>query len=414
MDRHATAIAPPARAPSRSATLAAEDRTTADELTRLRRLVDDGAFTDAVELARVLQRRPRVHRDVPILAATALAELGRLVEARALLERMAKLIPDEPAYAANLTRVLFLQEDWPAAWAAYAVRFRLMDRPPLVTRNAPGGTAQPVPRWDGRSRPARLLVIAEQGLGDTIQFARFLVDAAERCGSLACAAPNALHALLSSLQPAATLLPLERSVPLPPDLAWCALADLPGLLGLPPGSYPRPGAYLRADPASVAALEARQGPRFRPRIGLCWRGNPRHAQDAVRSAPLAAFAPLGRLDADWVSLQLGADPDELRSAPLPRPLRPLESLFDDRAPALEQTAALIATLDHVITVDTAMAHLAGALARPVSILIQRPRADWRWLARPHDTVWYPSARLFRQDRPGDWPAVLERVAASLA
>jgi hypothetical protein len=178
--------------------------------------------------------------------------------------------------------------------------------------------------------------------------------------------------------------------------------SLPLRVGTTLATIPAADGYVRADPVRVASWAGGDGRR----IGLAWAGNPAHRNDRRRSVPTAALAPLAALQGvDWVNLQLGARGAEL--AIMHRMPAPPARIGD-----FADTAALIETLDLVIAADTAVAHLAGAMGKPVWLLL--PHApDWRWMLGRDDSPWYASARLFRQERPGDWAGVVARVAAAL-
>ena len=222
--------------------------------------------------------------------------------------------------------------------------------------------------------------------------------------------PRDLLALMATLAGPAAL--LARGDALPPFDYHCPLMSLPLAFATTLASVPAPPSYLAADPARAAAWRRRLGPAAdgKPRIGLAWRGNPVHKNDGRRSIGADQVAAFARwLDAccELVALQRDWREDEaaLAQAGLLRDVA--DSLVD-----FADTAALVATLDLVITVDTSIAHLAGALGKPVWILLPA-LADWRWLDGRDDSPWYPSARLWRQ-RPGEaWPAVLARVVAAL-
>ena len=197
---------------------------------------------------------------------------------------------------------------------------------------------------------------------------------------------------------------------MPGHAVHCRLSSVPGLLHTTPDTIPAKVPYLFADPVRVAAwrerLDACLPPRTR-RIGLAWSGRPTHPNDRRRSLALARLAPLAAVGGvSFVSLQ----------KPLPPSDVPSMSLFpglSDIAGDFGETAAMIANLDLVISVDTAMAHLAGALGKPVWILLPQA-ADWRWMIERSDSPWYPTARLFRQKTPGDWDPVMAEAAAALA
>ena len=173
-------------------------------------------------------------------------------------------------------------------------------------------------------------------------------------------------------------------------------------------SIPGASPYLYADAATRAAWATRLGSSLPLRVGLVWSGRPTHTNDANRSIPLRELVPLTRCNAQWVSLQKETRTTDLHAlAGLPTLRRFGEELTD-----FADAAALLAELDLLITVDTAMAHLAGALGKPVWVLLPHV-ADWRWLQGRDDSPWYPTARLFRQSAPGDWASVVDRVTAEL-
>ncbi|QNA90064.1 glycosyltransferase family 9 protein [Massilia sp. Dwa41.01b] len=184
--------------------------------------------------------------------------------------------------------------------------------------------------------------------------------------------------------------------------------SLPLAFGTELASIPAMRRYLQAEPARLAEWEARLGPRTRPRVGLVWSGNAQHANDHNRSIPFALLARLLELDCQFVSLQKeyrDADRDALDASPVVR----MDAHLND----FSDTAALCELMDVVIAVDTSVAHLAGALGKPLWVMLPQV-ADWRWLTVRTDSPWYPDARLFRQDKPGDWAGVIDAVKDALA
>ena len=191
----------------------------------------------------------------------------------------------------------------------------------------------------------------------------------------------------------------------------CPLLSLPAVFGTTVETVPWPGAYLGADPALVKE-KRREFPSIAPgpRIGIAWAGNPGYKADGQRSTNLKTLRPLLRNpNVTWISLQKGAPAEQLKA--LPADVAVWDGCSLDRD--LAETAALIATLDMVITTDTSIAHLAGALGKPVWILLPH-RADWRWMERIETTPWYPTARLFRQQAPGDWAGLVDGVCRQLS
>lgn len=295
-----------------------------------------------------------------------------------------------------------------------------MDSPPAATRTMADGTAVPLPRWTGGPPPGRLLVLDEQGLGDTIQFVRFLPRLVGAGVAVTLVTHERLFPLLASLGVPLALRPMGRPGRVAAD-GWCPLLSLPYALGLggdalaPPG-----GAYLAADPAHAETWrrrldEARPQAGGRIRIGIAWQGNKAAPGDKGRSAPLDALAPLAAHPAvDLVSLQVGGGADQVPACAFGDTILVPEAGFDAGTAAFADSAAAMMALDLVVSVDTAVAHLAGALGRPVWIALRRNGADWRWPHGRSDCVWYPSARLYRQERDGDWWGVFARMAADLA
>jgi len=339
---------------------------------------------------------------------------GRFDTAIALYRFVLSLQSDHLEAAGHLARALFCTEDWTAAWAAFEVRFRLMKDPPRVTGRAPDGDVRPVTRWTGGPPPARLLVMSEQGLGDTLQFARFLPRLADAGIRAAVVADPRLFALLRTLPGRVDLLPSDKPGTVQGIDAWAPMLDLPRLLGIGPDRFAEPTPYLRADPDRIARWRERIGPQGL-RIGIAWQGNPKAPVDARRSAPLAAFAPLAAIAGiRLISLQRGPGEEQIADVAFADRIETLGPSFDDGPDAFADTAAILHVLDAVVTVDTALVHVAGALGRPAHLLLQWGWADWRWAARPDDTPWYPSVRLHRQPGAGDWDSALRSACAALA
>ena len=263
-------------------------------------------------------------------------------------------------------------------------------------------------RWDGVVREGMtLLITAEQGLGDMLQFIRLVEPLARRGVTALVSAPRPLTSLLATAPGVARVLGPDE--PLPPYDAHAPLLALAEALGTDDSSIPANVPYLTPDPkqsADVAnALSTYAGRR---KIGLAWAGNRAHANDRRRSIPLAKLTPLlGTPNAAFFSLQPIEDDAAVASVGAASELirLPVRSEFAG-------TAALVSQLDLVITVDTSIAHLSGALGKPTWVLL--PFApDWRWQTERSETPWYPTARLFRQPRPGDWDTVVRDVVAAL-
>lgn len=329
------------------------------------------------------------------------AEQGALDAAVACLRQLLTVVPDDAEAHFCLGMTLLQQGNYRAGWAEYEWRRRMPDWGSAEQRQ------MTIPQWRGEALDgAPILLHAEQGLGDALQFLRYVPLVAARGGRVVLRVPASLRRLCTSMPGIERI--LDDGVPLP-DIPWqCPLLSLPAAFGTELGSIPKPP-YLRADPAAVAAWKERLGPHLGLRVGLVWAGAPGFKRDQRRSLPLAAFRTFAGLRGiEFFALQKGPAAEQLRRPPRGLALRDLGPALDDFA----ATAAAIGALDIVVTVDTAVAHLAGAMGRPVWILL--PFApDWRWLLGRSDSPWYPSARLFRQPEPGAWDPVLARVAGEL-
>ena len=315
---------------------------------------------------------------------------GRVAEAIGVLEGAIDTHPDNVQAHWNLATAALLAGDLPRGFAEYEWRKR-HDRFRHDFIDLPG------PVWDGGDPRGRtILVHAEQGLGDTVQFARYLALIAQRGGVPILACEPSLMPLPRTI---AGVQVISKFGPLPRHDAWIDQMSLPHVFGTTLETIPSSAGYLTADPELIAAHRATLPPTRR--IGLAWAGNPLHRNDFRRTPPAEVFQPLLALpDCHFVSLVPG------RALPgIACPARPLTDYAE--------TAALIAALDLTITVDTSVAHVAGALGHPAWVLL--PYApDWRWLLNRNDTPWYDSLRLFRQSSPGDWRSVIASVICALA
>jgi tetratricopeptide (TPR) repeat protein len=338
-------------------------------------------------------------------------ELGRISDALQAHQRAADLDPENAGAKYNLALTQLRLGDWRRGWPAYESRwqFREVHRVPRVFA---------CPRWSGEPLTGqRILLHAEQGLGDTIQFSRYACLVVARGGFPVLEVQPPVERLLRSLAVVRAGLAQVRLLAAPRndyDLE-CPLMSLPAIFSTTPETVPWSGAYLAAEPDEVRSRRAQfssLGPG--PRIGIAWTGNPHYRADAQRSVHLRSLLPLFHsIRANWISLQKGDAAGQIATlgvTTLPHDTHVTDGSGCDRD--LAETAALVATLDLVITTDTCIAHLAGAMARPVWILLPW-LSDWRWMQQTETTPWYPTARLFRQSSPGDWPGVLDRVIAEL-
>jgi len=337
----------------------------------------------------------------------SLLDLGRLDEALAEHEIAVERDPKHPGARYNLALTRLRLGDWKRGWVDYEARWRFREvhvQPRKL----------PAPRWNGEPLEGecdrkRILLHAEQGLGDTIQFCRYATLVAAQGGYPILSVQPPVERLVKSLAVVRAGLAETARLWAEPDGfdLECPLMSLPAVFGTTPETVPWPGAYLGAEHDEIED-KRRQFPSAKGelRVGFAWAGNPRYKADRNRSVELKAFLPLlGVSGVMWISLQKNSAEEQLQM--LPSDLHVLDGSSRDRD--LAETAALLATLDLVITTDTCIAHLAGAMGKPVWILLPY-LSDWRWMQNISATPWYPTARLLRQRAPGDWPELMERAA----
>jgi tetratricopeptide (TPR) repeat protein len=363
-------------------------------LTRLQRPEEAVARSrDAVRLA------PQ-SADMAMNLGKALRDLGRLGEALAAFETAVRLAPQLAEAHFAVATIQLAQGDFAHGWAGFEWRLRL---PGFGFALADPGR----PGWQGEALDGRTILLhAEQGLGDTLQFLRYVPMVAARGGRVLLLVQPALKRLLTGLEQVEAVFGFGEA--LPDYDVHCPLMRLPRRFATEVGTIPPPIAL--APPASEAALWQGRFAGGKPGVGLVWAGNPAHANDHNRSAPLAALAPLLAFDTiRWVSLQKEVpESDAAALATYPEVLQPGEALVDMAA-----TAAVIAALDLVVSVDTAVAHLAASMGKPTWLVL--PFApEWRWLGSRDDSPWYPAVRLYRQPKPGDWRGVAETLRTALA
>jgi tetratricopeptide (TPR) repeat protein len=332
----------------------------------------------------------------------ALRMLCRFEEAVASYRRECAVRPDfaEAHYNEALCRLLL--GDLRHGWDEHEWRW--------ATKELGQGRRDfPQPLWTGGEEISgrTTLLHAEQGFGDIIQFCRYVPLAADRGARVILEVPPALHELMGSLRGAAEV--VCSGQPLPAFDLHCPLLSAPRAFGTELANIPVATPYLRAAEARTAHWNARLGPKTRPRIGIAWSGYQAHKNDQNRSIALDAFLSIfAGLDVSLVSLQR-----EVRDADAAVLRQRSDVLhFGDELTNFAETAALISALDLVVSVDTGVAHLAGALAKPVWVLLPFI-PDWRWLLDRDDSPWYPTARLFRQDATCAWDNVFARARAAL-
>ena len=329
----------------------------------------------------------------------ALGNLNRLEEAIISYDYALKLQPDDREASWNRALALLALGRFEDGWLAY--ENRNLRHKTLAARK------YPKPLWWGNQqlKDQRLYIYWEQGLGDTIHFARYVLLAAAAGAKVAFSVQDPLRRLFKGFEPAVTVIG-QNEAPTEFEL-HCPLLTLPLAFGTRLETIPAfENGYLTAPPEDVARWHQRL-PKGRRRIGLVWSGSQAHANDTNRSLALAKIAPLFQPGDVWVSLQKEVR-DRDRAALEASGILDVSAELGDFA----DTAALISALDLVISVDTSVAHLAGALGKPTWVML--PFApDFRWLLDREDSPWYPSMRLFRQSRAGDWDGVLARIGEAL-
>lgn len=366
----------------------------ANALRRLGRYPEALAHTE-----RALEGRPERAQAHSCHGAT-LAALGRYDEALQHYRRALELEPTLAEATWNEALALLSRGELREGWTRYEARWQVksLQLPPYCNDRTP---------WLGREsiEGKVILLHAEQGYGDSIQFCRYAPLVAARGARVVLGVPGALRKLMLTLDGVEEVV---AQTPLPVFDCHCPLLSLPLALGTRLDTIPATVPYLRGDPAAREVWNGRLGRRAAPRVGLVWSGRPTHTNDANRSVALKELLPLTGCEAQWVSLQ-----KDIRASDVPAVagMRDLQR-FGEELTDFADAAALLSELDLLITVDTAMAHLAGALGIPVWVLLPHV-ADWRWLQEREDSPWYPTARLFRQPVAGDWGSVIERTAAEL-
>jgi tetratricopeptide (TPR) repeat protein len=332
-----------------------------------------------------------------ILLGDLLRAQGRLRDARQVYDALLQAAPDQPEARFGRAFLNLLEGELAAGWADY--EFRPARR---------GSTPPPLqPDWRGEALGGRtLLLYAEQGLGDTIQFLRFVPRLAEQGAKVLLALPTPLMELAAGLEGVHEI--VRPSIELPRFDFSCALASLPLRLGATLETIPLRSGYLAAGAERVAAWRERLGTSPKLSVAIAWAGNPDHPNDHNRSMTPDDIAPLFQIPGvRWLNLQTRPDAKALRRHRQAEILDLGQELSD-----FSDTAAILSAADLVLSVDTALCHLAGALGRPVWTML--PFApDWRWLTERADSPWYGSMRLIRQPAPRAWGPVIAEVAGAI-
>lgn len=350
---------------------------------------------EALEAYRNVLKLNPSHADTLNNVGSLLLGMARPEEAIPSFEAAIASAPDHLDARWNLGLAHLALGDFEAGWLAYETRLR--------KANVPHHDG---PAWAGEDLSGRtLLVWCEQGLGDTVQFLRFLPALKAKGARIIVECQPRLYPLIASYADADQV--VARGDSLPPYDFQVALLSLPFLLKARLETLPAPIGPATLPASTVAGWSAKLGEHRGFKVGLCWSGNPMNEKGRHRSANLAILAELAAAPGvEIFSLQRNPDAAEIAGAPW---LHQLESEQD----TVLDTACIISQLDLVITVDTMVAHLAASLGRPTWILLHYG-ADWRWMLKREDSPWYPSARLFRQSKAGDWSGPVKAAAAELA
>jgi tetratricopeptide (TPR) repeat protein len=360
----------------------------------------DDAFASYSQALALAPDHPQILQNTTV----ALRHLGRPRDALATADKALRIKPDYAAARFEQAIALLALGDFERGWAAYESRWQLAEFEPQRRNYG-------APLWLGKEDVAgkTVLLHCEQGFGDTLQFVRYAPLLAQRGATVTLEVQEHLKALLSQMPGVSAV--IARGEPLPPFDLYCPLLSLPLAFGTRLETIPANVPYIAADPTRTAHWTARLSDfAGKTKVGLVWAGNSSaNAIDTRRSLRLSQFAPLAALPGIYFfSLQKGEPAAQAQHPPEDFALTD----FSAELAGFEDTAALIANLDLVISVDTSVAHLAGAMGKPVFIL-SRFDGCWRWLDHREDSPWYPTARLFHQKAPGDWDEVIGRVRETL-
>jgi hypothetical protein len=324
-----------------------------------------------------------------------------VAEAAPIQQMLVDALPGDLSMRFDLSETLLALGDFDRGWREYQYRYNL----PHTTRLERKVQRS---RWDGRQIPGQTLLIHdEQGYGDTFQFLRMVPWAKERSGGNVILEIN--HELHSIAKRMGGFDAITVRGELPPRFdVYCEMMSLPMAMGLKLSDLPGKIPYLSPDPARVDYWRKYLAGYAKPLVAVVWAGRPTHANDANRSMTLETIAPLSVPGVTLLSIQKGSGEGAALNPPAGMNLFSLSPQIRD----FEDTAAILSVVDLLISVDSSPVHLAGALDRPAWVMLPR-LPDWRWLLNRDDTPWYPSVRLFRQNKPQDWSDVVERVAKEL-
>jgi hypothetical protein len=312
-------------------------------------------------------------------------------------------MPQAPKPRWNLSIALLLKGNFAEGWAGYESRQAAENAPTVVNLNQPA--------WDGSNLAGRtILLYTNQGIGDVIQCVRYLPILAAQGARVILGLSGTQLALNRLLQGQCGISQLVgEGETFPPIHVQFLLDRLPALFRASPQALPGPIPYLFANPDLAQAWQNRFSGERRLKVGLVWAGSTRHTKDHFRSIPSHLLSPLAEIaGVQWINLQK-SDPGRVSTCPQGLSLNDWTAELHDFA----DTAALVANLDLVVSVDTSVAHLAGAMGKPVWMPLQFS-PDWRWMLNRTDSPWYPTLRLFRQARLRDWEGPIEEIGRALS
>ena len=328
-------------------------------------------------------------------------EMGFPDRAQPFLEHAVRLDPASETARFNLAVCYLLQGNYKSGWPAYEDRWTFEHLKGALPK-------LPKPRWTGQDlKDKTILVVGEQGLGDTIQFVRFCTELVHKGAQVVLVVDAGLVSLFG---PSPGLQVQAFDTELPSYDLWIPIMSIPEQLGITVENLKSPLTYLTIEPAALTAWQQRLGPRRRLRVGVSWSGRKDTWIHQHKSVPFGQIVNMIQAcpQYQWVNLQIDCDAEESQV---------LEDLGVSTYPGtiscMADSAALISCLDVVISVDTAVSHLAAALGRPTWILLNQYGVDWRWLLNRADTPWYPTARLFRQPTMGNWGPAITQIMRHL-
>jgi tetratricopeptide (TPR) repeat protein len=362
---------------------------------------EEGRLDEAIASYREALRLKPNHAGAMANLGHALRAQGKFDEAMSVYQQLLARSPDDPEGHMSRALVWLLLGDYERGWPEYEWRWKTKEF---------AGPQPKQPRWDGSPLEGRtILLTAEQGMGDTMQFVRYAPEVKRRGGRVILACQKGLIPLLKTCAGIDEW--VAQGEKLPEFDVHASLLSLPAILKTTLANVPAEVPYLAAESERIEKWqeELARLPGFK--IGIAWQGNPQYRGDRERSVPLSAFEPIAKVKGvHLISLQKGPGTEQLPEVASRFSVTDLGSRLDLSGGAFLDTAAVIKGLDLVITINTSLAHLAGALAAPAWIALGSGASDWRWLLDRDDSPWYPSLRLFRQSQVGDWSDVMERMA----